>query len=118
MATSVWSLHESTTPAIPAAAAQAAERRRATRRPLAVGRASVWDVGGTAGEARLLDLSVYGCRLTIAEALTEGDRLWLRFDGGWPVAASVVWADDTRVGCRFDKPIPGTMMRELARALI
>jgi hypothetical protein len=117
MATNVWHLHE-TAPA-PQPTVAAGERRRAQRRPLAVERASVWDAhGDAADEARLLDLSIYGCRLKVVDAPDEGDRLWLRFDGGWPVAASVVWADGDRIGCRFDEAIPGAMMRELSRALI
>jgi hypothetical protein len=108
MATHVWQIHN------PAPA----EQRRAERRAIAVSRATVRAQGELAEAAKLLDLSIYGCRLAAPDRHEEGDRLWLRFDGGWPVAATVVWADGERIGCRFDEPIAGSMMRELTRALI
>lgn len=114
MATSVWQLHE---PA-PVPVSAPIEQRRAQRRPLAIGRASVRGHGDAPCDATLLDLSIYGCRLAVSNTHDEGDRLWLRFDGGWPIAASVVWADGERIGCRFDEPIAGSMMRELTRALM
>ena len=112
MATSVWDVHATAFhPAPPR------EQRRAARRPLAIGRTEVVSGSGS-DSARLLDLSIYGCRLAVTGWHDEGDRLWLRFDGGWPIAASVVWTDGERIGCRFDEPIPGSMMRELSRSLI
>lgn len=111
MATSVWHGQD---PAV-------IDQRRGERRPLAVARAEGTvgiEAGGEPGTARLLDLSIYGCRLAVRGWHDEGDRLWLRFDGGWPVAANVVWTDGSRVGCRFDEPIAGATMRELSRELI
>lgn len=106
MATSVWQLYIDST----------AERRATARRSVAVTRASVQRGDGT-DEAALLDLSIYGCRLAVEGWHDEDDRLWLRFNGGWPIAASVVWADGERIGCRFDQPIAKSLMRELTRAL-
>lgn len=114
MATSVWQLY--TPPPPERARDRTGERRRDQRRSIAVSGASVQDGGGTVA-ATLLDLSIYGCRLAVGEWHDEGDRLWLRFDGGWPIAASVVWTDGERIGCRFDAPISHSLMREVTRAL-
>lgn len=112
MATDVWQLHATAPPPRPGG-----EQRRAGRRPIAVTGASVAAGRDDPTSATLLDLSIYGCRLAASGWHDEGDRLWLRFDGGWPIAASVVWADGQRIGCRFDEPIAGSLMRELTRAL-
>ncbi|GAA0735644.1 PilZ domain-containing protein [Sphingomonas japonica] len=96
----------------PVAPAQA-DARRAPRHRVVVTRASVRRHGAAAVEAVLDDLSIYGCRVSVAELDPVGERLWLRFEGGMPVAATVIWATDGRMGCRFDQPIA----RQLARAL-
>lgn len=97
--------------------APAADQRRAGRTAVTVSRATVREHGQEAAEARLVDLSIYGCRMAVTEEHADGDRVWLRFDGGWPIGATVVWATDDRIGCRFDEPIAGSLMRELTRAL-
>lgn len=91
------------------------ERRRAEREAVLVTRASVRGPDDPAGDAELLDLSVYGCRLKITAPHQTGARLWLRLDGGWPVRATVVWADSERIGCRFDEPISNETMRRFTR---
>lgn len=108
MATDIWQLHETT----------ATEQRRSDRHMVVVTRATVRAHGEPAADATLLDLSIYGCRITALGEHAAGDRLWLRLDGGWPIPATVVWSDGERLGCRFDQPIAGSMMRELTRALI
>ena len=95
-----------------------AEQRRAGRQLVAVDRATVRGHGETAQDARLLDLSIYGCRLASSGEHAAGDRLWLRLDGGWPIPATVVWFDGERLGCRFDHPIASNVMRDLTRALL
>ncbi len=107
MATNAWRL-----PTVPRV-----DERRNQRSPVTVSLATVRELGQEAREAELLDLSSYGCRVAAAGDHEEGNRLWLRFDGGWPIAATVVWAKDEIVGCRFDEPIPGSLMRDLTRAL-
>lgn len=106
MATDVWQLH----------ASEAAENRRAGRHTVVVSRATVRGHGQSASDALLLDLSIYGCRITSPHEHEAGERLWLRLDGGWPIPATVVWADGERLGCRFDQPIAGSMLRELTRS--
>ncbi|HEU0044339.1 PilZ domain-containing protein [Sphingomonas sp.] len=105
MATDVWQLDT----------AEAIELRRAGRHTVVVSRATVRGQGQSAADATLLDVSVYGCRIAALGEHAAGDRLWLRLDGGWPIPATVVWADGERMGCRFDQPIAGSTMRDLTR---
>lgn len=93
------------------------DQRRAQRTAVAVSMATVRELGQDARAAELIDLSSYGCRLAVAGDQAAGCRVWLRFDGGWPIGATVVWAKDATVGCRFDEPIPASLMRNLTRAL-
>lgn len=105
MATDVWQLQGD----------EPAEHRRAERHAIAVGRASVRGMGEQPADAELLDLSIYGCRIAVVTEHVTGDRLWLRLDGGWPIPGTVVWIDGGRLGCRFDQPIAGSLVRELTR---
>ncbi|WP_375390980.1 PilZ domain-containing protein [uncultured Sphingomonas sp.] len=91
------------------------EQRRAERHEVNVTRATARGHGEPPAAAALVDLSIYGCRLLVAEASEPGARLWLRLDGGWPIAATVVWADAGRIGCRFDAPIANATMRRFTR---
>lgn len=63
----------------------------------------------------MVELSVYGCRLAIVGPHSADTRVWLRLDGSWPIAATVVSTDRGEIACRFDKPIPNILMRELTR---
>ncbi|UVO49427.1 PilZ domain-containing protein [Sphingomonas sp. SUN019] len=69
--------------------------------------------GEVANEATLHDLSIYGCRMTLDSQQSAGERLWIRFDGGLPVAATVVWCNGGLAGCRFDEPIERSVLRKL-----
>ncbi|ATY32187.1 PilZ domain-containing protein [Sphingomonas psychrotolerans] len=89
------------------------EQRSAPRHRILVSRATVRKQGNAAVEATLGDLSVYGCRLACASEHPEGERLWLRLQGGLPIAATVVWNDGDNIGCRFDAPIERSLMRSL-----
>jgi hypothetical protein len=93
--------------------AAAFEQRAEPRLKLSIKRASVRTHGKGAIEALLHDLSIYGCRLATPANASEGERLWLRFDGQMPIAATVVWGADGMVGCRFDEPIDRSLMRSL-----
>lgn len=91
------------------------DARTAPRCPVTVTRASVRELGALPEAAELIDLSIYGCRLLAAGIDEVGARLWLRLNGGWPIAATAVWVKDGELGCRFDKPIDNALMRELTR---
>lgn len=89
------------------------EHRAAERHRILVTRATVRKKGNAPIEARLHDLSIYGCRLACGTGYGEGERLWLQFRNELPVAATVVWNDGTHIGCRFDSPIERNLMRAL-----
>ena len=63
--------------------------------------------------AALDDISTFGCRLSGAEALDVGGRVWLRLPGSAPILATVAWAHDGKAGCRFETPISQGLMRSL-----
>lgn len=89
------------------------EQRAEPRLKLSITRASVRRHGKTPIDALLHDLSTYGCRIAAGVDAEQGERLWLRFDGRMPIAATVVWCLDGMVGCRFDEQIERAMMRAL-----
>lgn len=89
------------------------EQRAVVRHPVVVKRASVRGHGRQPLEAVLDDLSIYGCRISVDGLFKVGERLWLRFAGGKPIAANAVWYDAGKLGCRFDQPIDRTLFRTL-----
>lgn len=89
------------------------EHRKAFRHPVVLQRASVRRHATPAHDAQLLDLSIYGCRIATDASFEANDRLWLRFEGSRPVAATAVWCNGTNIGCRFDDPIEKTLFRTL-----
>lgn len=89
------------------------EQRAVPRHRVTVSRATVTGRGGKSQEAELHDVSIYGCRFACAARHQPGERLWLRFQNGLPVAATLVWNDGTFLGCRFDAPIARSMVRSL-----
>ena len=89
------------------------EERAEPRRPVLLQRASVRPSTSPPMEARLVDLSVYGCRLLISCRMKVGVRLTLRFLDAPPVAATAMWCDGKHIGCRFDQPIESKLFRSL-----
>ena len=63
--------------------------------------------------ATLCDVSTYGCRLVSQTAHLPGERLWLSLNGGLPMAATVIWCEGGRIGCRFDESLPRNLLRGL-----
>lgn len=93
------------------------EQRNVTRHPVLIKRATVRGHGRHPAEAELVDLSIYGCRLAVDADYKTGDRLWLRFAGESPVAASTIWAEAGELGCRFDEPLDRALFRALTLVL-
>lgn len=83
-----------------------------------VRRASVRRQGAESVDAELLDLSIYGCRITCPDPHDAGERVWLRLAGGMPISATVVWCRDGLAGCRFDEPIERATMRAMTLHLV
>jgi PilZ domain len=89
------------------------EQREATRHPVVIKRATVRGHGRQPVESRLVDVSIYGCRLAVDTAFAPGERLWLRIAGGNPIAATTIWIDGDHLGCRFDEPLDRALLRAL-----
>jgi hypothetical protein len=93
------------------------DQRAIERRPVVIRRATVRGHGRQPIEAQLADLSIYGCRLAVDALYSANDRLWLRFAGGAPVAATTIWAEGGELGCRFDEPLDRALFRALTLML-
>ena len=93
------------------------DQRTIARHPVLIKRATVRGHGRHPAEAELVDLSIYGCRLAVDADYKIADRLWLRFAGESPVAASTIWAEDGQLGCRFDEPLDRALFRSLTLVL-
>ena len=93
------------------------DQRTIARHPVLIKRATVRGHGRHPAEAELVDLSIYGCRLAVDADYKIADRLWLRFAGESPVAASTIWVEDGQLGCRFDEPLDRALFRSLTLVL-
>ncbi len=82
------------------------DRRAEPRHPVHVTRATARSHRKQATAATLSDISTYGCRILSPVEHPPGERIWLRLDGGLPLAATVIWCSEGRVGCRFDETSP------------
>jgi hypothetical protein len=89
------------------------EQREVLRHPVLLQKATVRRHSKNSVEARLVDLSAYGCRVLIEGSFKVGDRLWLRLAGSNPIGATAVWAEGDRLGCRFDEMLDRALFREL-----
>lgn len=89
------------------------EQRQSQRHPVLLGKVSVRKHAKQPISALLVDVSAYGCRLLFEGGVKVGDRLWLRLAGSEPIAATAVWSEGDRLGCKFDD----TLDRNLFRAL-
>ncbi|MGJ3646870.1 PilZ domain-containing protein [Sphingomonas sp. GlSt437] len=93
------------------------EQRSIDRHPVFIRRAAVQRGRAKAIEARLEDVSIFGCKLACAGQAKADERVFLSIQGGMPIAATIVWADKGMIGCRFDTPISGGMVRALTLGL-
>lgn len=89
------------------------EQRSDPRRPVLLQRATIRPSTAPPMEARLIELSVYGCRLMISCRLKSGVKVTLRFADAEPVTATAIWCDGKHIGCRFDQPICGKLFQSL-----
>lgn len=92
----------------------ALDQRQIDRHPVFIQRATVRRHKAQAVEARLQDISIYGCRIEGAGVAKDGERIWIRIQGGMPIGATVMWTEGELVGCRFDAPISSGTVRALS----
>ncbi len=64
-------------------------------------------------EARLVDVSSFGCRLEVEGRYKEGAKLLLTFFGRSPMPAKAIWLKDGQLGCRFNDAIDLCLFRAL-----
>ena len=89
------------------------ELRQQPRHPVFIQKATVRGHRTKPVEAVLQDVSIYGCKLACARFKLADARVWLRIHGGLPIAATIIWARDGFIGCRFDAPISSGTVRAL-----
>ena len=91
--------------------ADASERRRGERTPVAVG-ATMRELGASGVEATVINVSERGF-MAIAEGQFEvGARVWLIFPGGRDRANAVVkWIAGDRLGAEFAEPVSLDLFR-------
>ena len=88
-------------------------QRKAYRHPVQIQNTAIRPHGKTAKTGTLIDVSIYGCRVACNIPFAEGSRVWLRFEGGSPIAATAIWCRDGDVGCRFDETLDQALFRSL-----
>ena len=93
------------------------DERGEPRRLVLLQRATVRQSNLPPVEARLVDLSSYGCRLLVSCKFKAGLKLLLRFNDAEPVTGTAVWSDGTHIGCRFDQAIDRELFRSLTLSL-
>lgn len=89
------------------------EMRQVERHPVVIQPAFVRRRRTRPLEARLQDLSIYGCRLACEASHEPEERVVIRICGGMPIGATVIWSKDGMIGCRFDAPIASGTVRAL-----
>lgn len=89
------------------------EQRSISRHSVVIKRATVRGHGRQPVDAELIDLSIYGCRLSVGANFNAQDRIWLRFVGEKPIAATTIWSEGEQLGCRFDEPLDRALFRAL-----
>ncbi|MEJ6594199.1 PilZ domain-containing protein [Parasphingorhabdus sp.] len=89
------------------------EQRQAYRHPVDIQRTAIRHHGEAAKAGELIDVSIYGCRVASDSMIAEGGRIWLRFEGSSPIAATAIWCKDGHIGCRFDETLDQTLFRRL-----
>lgn len=89
------------------------EQREVVRHPVLLQKATVRRHSKQPIEARLVDLSVYGCRVLLDGSFKVGDRLWVRLAESNPIAATAVWREGDRLGCKFDEILDRSLFKQL-----
>jgi hypothetical protein len=89
------------------------DQRDAVREPVLLQLATIRRRATGLQQARLVELSVFGCRLIIDGDFKIGERIALRFSDHSPVNATVVWCENNRIGCRFNQALDRGLFRDL-----
>ena len=71
--------------------------------------------GHTRVTVKIVDISTHGARLSAVHLLREGDTFWLKLPLLEPQEATVAWADEFIIGCRFAKPLHPSVLEMIVR---
>lgn len=85
-------------------ASDPADRRRATRLPVAL-EARVRELGSEGVEARLLNVSTTGFMAEVDTLFEVGSRIWLMLPNRERASALVKWTAGSRIGAEFAEPV-------------
>ena len=80
------------------------ERRASTR--LATNLGTTCRAPATPQSATVLDLSMTGCRLRIADTLPQGATVNIEMRPARQIQGQVVWSTGQSAGVRFNRPLP------------
>ena len=72
--------------------------------------------GHTRVTVRIVDISTHGARLSAIHLLRKGDTFWLKLPQLEPQEATVAWADEFIVGCRFVRPLHPAVLETIVRS--
>lgn len=89
------------------------EQRKMPRRNVAIQRTSVTHNEQAVIDAKIQDISIYGCCLALDAILPANEVIEITFENGRQVQAAVVWQERNRMGCRFVKPINPGLFRKM-----
>lgn len=92
------------------------EQRQVYRHPVQIQRTAIRQnskSGKTFKAGELVDISIYGCRISCDTKFADGTRLCLRFEGSSAIAATTIWCKDGSIGCRFDEKLDHSLFRSL-----
>jgi hypothetical protein len=93
--------------------AAAKPARRSER--LAFNAAVQFRKGHTRATVKIVDISTHGARLSAVHVLRHGDTFWIKLPLLEPKEATVVWADEFIIGCRFAQPLHPSVLENLLR---
>ena len=65
----------------------------------------------------LLDFSVEGCCISPPVRVEVGEAVWMRIPGMEVIHAQVAWAEQWKVGLKFDKPFHPAVFENVVKRL-
>ncbi len=89
------------------------DQRQEKRHIVMLRKSSLRKKSTEAYEARIAELSIYGCRLFTDATFAIGDVVMVSLNDCNTISAKAVWLEDGRIGCRFDQPLDREVLRLL-----
>ena len=67
--------------------------------------AALRDEGAVSGPAKVIDISLDGCRIEAEQPMGPDAEVWLKLPGLETKRARVCWVNGKEAGCEFDTPL-------------